>query len=1069
MKSLIKRISYKILVISMITVVLSFFSASSVSEAKLKLKDGEYYYTGTQEGTYVVERSIWEKLLNALGEIANYLLGIMTLGVRGVIVGWIEIMEIILTAILGVEIDIAGFFSDAIAGMDSYSQQIVNVEKIIFNRVPILNANIFANDEETVEDEKSTETENEELEAEEKKAEQAQKNGNQIVQVIKESIAKWYYVMRLIVIAFMLLLLIFIGIKMAISTIASEKAVYKQMLIDWIAGMIIVFSIHYIMIVILTINDDIVKALEPLAREPADIVEEYQYGDKSKLQTSSEMETTLYESARTRAYSLKLTDGFTGMVIYAVLVYYAWKFALIYFRRVINIVMLTLTAPAVAGSYAFNKVLTGKQKIFSTWLSEYVMNVIIQIVHTVIYVSFVSTALTLSLVSLSGTILAFVLLNFMTKADKLIRKLFKLSGGKGSLAGDMADRTDFKQLKSEVHSLKGALIGGTVATAAMKATYSIASKPFKAVGMAALTGTVAAVKNNEHFKERQRKKEAQVEEEINEAAQEYLENDAEAIKNNQHIEELEEKKEELVQKQKELKKKMTSDKKEQQEFEENQTKINEINKEIKKYEEEIQKAFLTQQIMKGEPILKTVKGNLGAALDELVVKGADGKYRSRKIATVREGGVKGAFWRKKVYSKSLSFKNNMKLNNLLGLDSSEAKILKSEMNFWKSRISALFSMVAGTPLLVTNPLIGMALLGKSEITHLNVKTRRRRYKNRAAQLQNKSYTFKAFGPGAVTKLSRPQSYHMLEIDQLETLKHKKVRKEVKNVMNYVKNREKREQNTKKSAESLGEQYIHNMFNYENDIRKNVANKDIEELAFEQKIREKNVVNVGDGICMQLQTNIAMKKFMDKVEGIYSRDDLSATAKAGMLKKAMSEQRGLIVKEAIATLCAQNGILDINDVQLTDAEMFQINENILGMLETSGIVKKGDIDLEGANIDEQTIANAYLDLTSDYEVTNKELQSNLVSVSILEYMEKNGEKNVHNLNTEKAKQEIYDIIKDKLMPDSSKKSASVIEKLTGKDKLKEDFELPEDIEELIEENIKKVKKTTKRKTSNRSRS
>ncbi len=1055
MKLRIKEMLYKILVVSMIAVVLSFFSASSVSEAKLKLKDGEFYYSGTQEGTYVVEKSFWSKILDALAEIANYLLGIMTLGVRGVVVGWIEIMEIVLTAILGVEIDWGSFFSDALAGMDSYSQQIVNVETILFNRVPILDANLFK--------EGQNDTRNSE-----KVKQETITEGNEVVKIIKESVAKWYYIMRLIVIAFMLLLLIFIGVKMAISTISSEKAIYKQMLVDWIAGMIIVFSIHYIMIAILTLNDTIVDSMEPLAKEPSEIQEVYQYGDKDKLKTSSEIETTLYESARTRAYSLKLTDGFTGMIIYAVLVYYAWRFALVYFRRVINIIILTLMAPAISASYAFNKVLTGKPKIFSTWFSEYVMNVIIQIIHVLVYVSFVSIALTLSLSSIIGTVLAFMLLNFMLKADKLARKLFKLSGGKGSLAGDMADRTDFKHLKQEAQSAKDALVGGTLAKTAMKATYAVATKPFKVAGMAALSHAVAAVNNNEHFQEHKRKKQEKEKQELEESAKQFLENDKEAIEKNQEIEELEEKKEKLLEERKKLETKLKyynqqkddNAQKVKKQLEENQNAINQIKKEIKKKEDEIQKAFLTQQISSSASIIGTVKGNIGSALNELVEK-KNGRYRSKKIETLREGGIKGAFWRKKLDSKTLRFKNNLKLGKLFDLDSSEQKILKSEMDFWKKRITAIGSMVAGFPLLVTNPLVGMALLSKTGITHLDVKTRRRRYKNRAARVKNKEYTFKAFGGATVERLSRPESYHILEMDRLETLKHKKVRKEVSNVMKYAKQMEIRETNIIKSAKALENDFTQSMFNYENNIRKDVLTKDIEDLAFEQKVRQKNVVNVGNGVCMQLQTNVSMRKFMESIEKIASRKDLSAKDKKDMIHKMMNQQKGLIIKEAMATLCAENGITDITELQLTDSDMFQINENILAMLETSGIVRKGDIDLESANINEETISQAYLDLTSDYEATNRGLESNLVSSAILEYMERNGLKNVKDLNTEDAKREIYNIMKDKLMPKVSKDSASVIEKLIGKNKIKEEFELSEEIKQAVEENIKKVRKTTKR--------
>ena len=64
MKSFIKKISHRILVISMITIVLSFFSVSSVSQAKLSLDDSEFYYTGTQNSEVMWEEAAWRKLVN---------------------------------------------------------------------------------------------------------------------------------------------------------------------------------------------------------------------------------------------------------------------------------------------------------------------------------------------------------------------------------------------------------------------------------------------------------------------------------------------------------------------------------------------------------------------------------------------------------------------------------------------------------------------------------------------------------------------------------------------------------------------------------------------------------------------------------------------------------------------------------------------------------------------------------------------------------------------------------------------------------------------------------------------
>ena len=140
---LLAKMTYKLLVISMIAITLSFFVVTSYSQANrfqdLLTNDG-FYYTGTQEGNLTYKEGMFEKIIRALSEIASYLLGIMTLAGRGVLIGWIEIAEMILTSILDTE---NGFFDVVGSSLDNYSQNIVNVETIIFNKVEILNANIF--------------------------------------------------------------------------------------------------------------------------------------------------------------------------------------------------------------------------------------------------------------------------------------------------------------------------------------------------------------------------------------------------------------------------------------------------------------------------------------------------------------------------------------------------------------------------------------------------------------------------------------------------------------------------------------------------------------------------------------------------------------------------------------------------------------------------------------------------------------------------------------------------------------------------------------------------------------
>ena len=155
----------------------------------------------------------------------------------------------------------------------------------------------------------------------------------------------------------------------------------------------------------------------------------------------------------------------------------------------------------MAFSYAIQKVLTGKAQAFNSWLSDYFINVVIQTVHALVYSIFVSTALIISLNSISGMIMAFVFLNFMLKADDIFRKLFKLSSSSTEEA--MGAMDSVKAMKGQIKSAAtfmtaGNLLKNSPITKAVKA-------PLKMAGTGAILGG-AAIKSK--IDERKDKKES---------------------------------------------------------------------------------------------------------------------------------------------------------------------------------------------------------------------------------------------------------------------------------------------------------------------------------------------------------------------------------------------------------------------------------------------------------------------------------------------------------------------------------------------------------------------------------
>lgn len=515
---LVKQIGYKLIVTLCIVMTFCCFIASAPVEAS-KVSTGDFYYAGTTKGTYTVNKGFLEKLIDALGEILDYLIGLLTMGVRIVFVGWTVLFERCLTWILegatGENVDIDNASSTAMSPPD----EVITLEAIFFNRVPLLDINVF---DMTVRTDVSPLGEELEPEGEptsqivvqgqhnnmtsnnittvqgEKsffyaaQAAQGQNSGDDsLVMILKKTIATWYYTFRVISIMIMLVLLVFIGVKLAIQSAATEKALYKQVLVDWLVGMILVFSIHYIMLFIIEFNEILLEQISKFMKEDQTL-EVYEYGLIERAETpptNVEIENSMYEEVRTRAYDARMTVGFTGMAMYMVLVFYAWKYTFIYLKRYLTIAILVMIAPIVALTYAFNKVMTGKSQIFTGWLKEFSFTVILQSVHALLYVVFVDTAIALSLSSIAGMIIAFVSLHFLGKAEQIFRKIFNLSG---KFTDDIATGNILATVAAaKAGAKKGVALGMGASKVALRAT----TKPIRMAGNAAFGGIMQARAN----------------------------------------------------------------------------------------------------------------------------------------------------------------------------------------------------------------------------------------------------------------------------------------------------------------------------------------------------------------------------------------------------------------------------------------------------------------------------------------------------------------------------------------------------------------------------------------------
>ena len=398
------------------------------------IPDAELYESsfGLFDWVFDVFRKIFEFLLNLIIYI-----------IRMQVVGWANLCENLLQhVLLGISGDNNGSTLEAFFGNNgtSASGERITIESIFFNQIPILDANFFnfktaGGHELTIEVNKVGP-----IQEGESRTEKIADTDN-VVYRLRKNLNSIYIVVRNLSIALMLFILVAVGIRIALTSIAEKKAEYKKFLTSWLYAMCVVLFIHVFMYTVFVINDNLVGVCREWSQNAAqeELAEEL-------ARTRSDEELNLYDAIRTKAYAFNWREGVPATVLYLYLVYLLIRFSLIYFKRYLTIYILALSSSFMGVKYAVEKLLGKKTNSLNKWFKDFSFNVLLQTVHAFIYVLFMAVALSVSQESLAGAAVALVILNFMLKADSIIIKIFGLDK-----AGSLADVNKAESWMNIVH------------------------------------------------------------------------------------------------------------------------------------------------------------------------------------------------------------------------------------------------------------------------------------------------------------------------------------------------------------------------------------------------------------------------------------------------------------------------------------------------------------------------------------------------------------------------------------------------------------------------------------------
>ena len=259
----------------------------------------------------------------------------------------------------------------------------------------------------------------------------------------RSSVASWFYVMRLIASGILLCILIYVGIRMGLSTVADDKARYKKMLADWLCSLILIFVLQYMAIAVINVNNIIVNALDSILT--AD----------NKIDINNIM-NDLVELA---AFGVG-TSSLIAVFVFGMIIGQTIFFFIAYINRMLKIGFLIIISPLISLTYSIDKMGDGKAQALNIWLKEFIYSILIQPFHCIMYIALINTAFrlldsasyspfeslpemlnTLEFNQLANGVLAILCLKFVSDGEKIVRKIFgfaddntKTSMGAGAIA-----------------------------------------------------------------------------------------------------------------------------------------------------------------------------------------------------------------------------------------------------------------------------------------------------------------------------------------------------------------------------------------------------------------------------------------------------------------------------------------------------------------------------------------------------------------------------------------------------------------------------------------------------------
>ena len=276
---------------------------------------------------------------------------------------------------------VANFIISLVAGTDTFS-----IEKLLLGEYELFHINVFNVDGLTGE-------------------------YAELVQSLSQTVSTWYIALRNLAMVMSAVVLVYVGIRMAFSSVADDKAKYKVMLKNWFISFALLFLLQYIMIFLFETAELLINAInKAIILDPnADV----------------SMEETILNDSFANIAAASGINKLLYIIIYFMMVYYQLKFFLIYIMRVFKVDFLVMIAPLICVTYPIDTMGDNKAQAFNNWIKEMIGEIFLQPIHLCIYLVFIYSA---GEIAVEAPLIAIMFFAALSNGEKIIRRAFKVEG-----------------------------------------------------------------------------------------------------------------------------------------------------------------------------------------------------------------------------------------------------------------------------------------------------------------------------------------------------------------------------------------------------------------------------------------------------------------------------------------------------------------------------------------------------------------------------------------------------------------------------------------------------------------